>query len=94
MPVSMVLVLGAREGPESIPAAEVSVMGSRSKEVSLPNRPWETAPRGPFCAPLPLLWGIRGARTAAAPSSKRRAAAGAGPGDGHSVAAASSARPQ
>lgn len=81
--------LGAREGPESLPATEVSVMDSRSREVSQPNRPWETAPDAP---PLPLLLGksLRGPRTAVAPGSKRRAAAGARPGDGHSVAAASS----
>lgn len=43
--------LGAREGPESIPAAEVSVMDSRSREVSQPNRPWETAPDAPPSSP-------------------------------------------
>lgn len=45
--------LGKREGPESIPAAELSVMGSRSKEISQPDKPLETAPRVPFCPPFP-----------------------------------------
>lgn len=46
--------LGEREGPESIPAAELSVMGSRSKKISQPNKPLETAPSGPLlCPPSP-----------------------------------------
>lgn len=51
--------LGEKEGPESIPAAELSVMGSRSKEISQPNKPLGTAPQVPFCPPsFPCFWGI------------------------------------
>lgn len=44
--------LGEREGPESIPAAEVSVMGSRSKEISQID-PWRLPLRSPFVPPSP-----------------------------------------
>lgn len=83
-----------RGRPESSPASRSRQGARQGGGASPPFRPWKAAPRvlprPPLLGPLERLGAARAQQSRQA--ARRGAATGAGPGDGHSVAAASARR--